>query len=116
MSSRDNESISFNRHNTNTSISNILDDDNRSDVGSVRNSLYDYENDQEVNIEILKQKEQEKNDGKMHFKRMMDIEQTMDDDKTKKTLKELLVKCGVWRTKDKRAFTEVERDKLEELS
>lgn len=34
---------------------------------------------------------------------MIDIELSMDDDKTKKTLKQLLVKCGVWRAKDKRA-------------
>lgn len=53
-----------------------------------------------------------KKEFKLHFKEVMDLEQSIDDVKTRKALREILYKCGVYRRKNRRAVTDSEVDKL----
>ena len=49
---------------------------------------------------------------KMHFKEIMDLEQNITDPKTKKALRDLLYKCGVYRRKNRRAVTDSDVDQF----
>lgn len=42
----------------------------------------------------------------------MELEQNIDDPKTKRALKDILYKCGVYRRKNRRVNTESEIDQL----
>jgi hypothetical protein len=46
----------------------------------------------------------------------MDMEQNIDDVKTKKALREILYRCGVYRRKNKRTVSDSEVDQLSEFT
>lgn len=52
----------------------------------------------------------------MHFKEIMDLEQNISDIKTRKALREILYKCGIYRKKNRRVVTDSEVDQLSEFT
>lgn len=46
----------------------------------------------------------------------MDLEQNISDIKTKKALRQILYKCGVYKRKNRRVATDSEIDKLSEFT
>ncbi len=52
----------------------------------------------------------------MHFKEIMDLEQNISDVKTRKALREILYKCGIYRKKIRRVITDSEVDQLSEFT
>ncbi len=49
---------------------------------------------------------------KMHFKTLIQSFEQTTDRKTKQNMREVLIKCGIFRHKDKRALPDIEIDKL----
>ena len=53
--------------------------------------------------------------NRMYFKQLMDLEQNSKEGRNRENIRELLVKCGVYKKKEKKVIKQVEVDYFLEL-
>lgn len=88
------------------------------DIMSINNSSFFRKMEQQEKSEKEKQEEEEMKalaQNRMYFKQLMDLEQNSKEGRNRENIRELLVKCGVYKKKEKKVIKQVEVDYFLEL-